>query len=209
MTSAVISTRPFEPGTTGWTARDLDDPEIERRWFSGRYEIVEGVLSKMPPAYFSGSQALQELIFNLKSYLKQRSLPDNFAGEADLILDETRVLVADAVWMSPQDKARQAEAIRLAGGLDPARTRIVVPPTLVIESLSPDHELHDRKTKRRWYAEFGVPNYWILDGFGHSLECLALEDGAYRTDAGGRENDEVRPSLFPGLVVRLGELWDR
>lgn len=37
--------KPFEPGTTGWTAADLDDPRIEREWFRGRYEIVEGVLT--------------------------------------------------------------------------------------------------------------------------------------------------------------------
>jgi hypothetical protein len=40
MTSIATEPRPFQPGTTGWTVRDLDDPEIERQWFSGRYEIV-------------------------------------------------------------------------------------------------------------------------------------------------------------------------
>lgn len=54
MTPTGTSSRPFEPGTTGWTVHDLDDPEIERQWFEGRYEIVEGVLTKMPPAYFTG-----------------------------------------------------------------------------------------------------------------------------------------------------------
>ena len=163
----------------------------------------------MPPAYFSGGQALQELVFVLKSHLKQASLSDKFAAEADLILDEARVVVADAIWMSAKDRERQSHAISLAGRSDANRTRILVPPTLIIESVSPGHELHDRKLKRRWYAEFGVPNYWILDGFDYSLECLILDNGAYRIDAAGRENDEVRPSLFPGLAISLGSLWDR
>jgi len=30
----------FEPGTTGWTEEDLDQPEIDRAWHGGRYEIV-------------------------------------------------------------------------------------------------------------------------------------------------------------------------
>ena len=209
MRSTITPSRPFEPGTTGWTADDLDNPEIEAHWFSGRYEIVEGVLTRMPPAYFSGGRALQELIFSLKSCLKLRGIPNDFASEADLVLDETRVLVADTVWMSPEDKARQADALLKAGRSDPSRTRILVPPTLVIESVSPGHELHDRKTKRRWYSEFGVPNYWILDGFEHSLLCLVLDNAMYRVDAAGRESDEVRPSLFPGLVIPLGALWDR
>ena len=52
-----VESRPFLPGTTGWTASDLDDPQIERLWFSGRYEIVEGVLTSMPPAYLAGGSA--------------------------------------------------------------------------------------------------------------------------------------------------------
>jgi len=163
----------------------------------------------MPPAYFSGGQPLQELIYLLKAYLKERSVPNRFAGEADLILNEARVLVADAVWMSSEDIERQAQAVRIGGRSDPNCTRILVPPTLVIESVSPGHESHDRNLKRRWYAEFGVPNYWLLDGFAHSLECLLLENAAYRTDATGREDAEIRPSLFPGLVIPLGTFWDR
>ena len=54
--------RPFRVGTTGWTAADLDDPRIERLWERGAYEIVEGVLTKMTPAYFDGSVARQSLI---------------------------------------------------------------------------------------------------------------------------------------------------
>src|SRR4051794_28272913 len=40
----------FEPGTTGWSIDDLDDPEFEARWCAGRYEISDGVLTTMPPA---------------------------------------------------------------------------------------------------------------------------------------------------------------
>ena len=85
--------------------------------------------------------------------------------------------------------------------------RIVVPPTLVVESVSRGHELHDRETKRGWYAQAGVPHYWILDGFGRTLECLLLDGREYRVDVAGRDAEELRPSLFPRLVIRLGELW--
>jgi hypothetical protein len=49
MTPPALVARPFLPGTTGWTASDLDDPAIERGWIRGSYEIVEGVLTTMPP----------------------------------------------------------------------------------------------------------------------------------------------------------------
>jgi len=40
------------------------------------------------------------------------------------------------------------------------------------------------------------------------LECLVLEGSAYRTEQLGHGADEVKPSLFPGLVIRLAELWE-
>jgi len=67
--------------------------------------------------------------------------------------------------------------------------------------------LHDRRTKLRWYAEFGVANYWVLDAFQRKLEWYVLESGGtYRVDQAGGQNEELRPSAFPGLVIRLSEL---
>ena len=51
----------FAAGTTGWTASDLDDPVIEAVWERRRYEIVEGVLARMPPAHYDSSVALSRL----------------------------------------------------------------------------------------------------------------------------------------------------
>ena len=109
--------------------------------------------------------------------------------------------------MTPEDWKRHRRAARRAGRSDHRRTRILVPPTLVIESVSPRHERHDERTKRRWYAEFGVPNYWLLNSFSRSLKCLVLAGSDYRVDVEGRGSDELRPALFPGLTIPLAQLW--
>src|SRR5207248_1829334 len=99
--------REFIPGTTGWSVDDLDDPEIERLWFQGRYEIVEGVLTQMAAAYFDGGAALQELLFLVRSQIKARSLGGLIATEVDLILGKLRVPRVDAVYLSPDDQQKQ------------------------------------------------------------------------------------------------------
>jgi len=208
MTFIAAEPRPFQPGTTGWTARDLDDPEIERQWFSGRYEIVEGVLTTMAAAYFPGGNATANVIVAVKEHLKHRGLPGRFAVELDIVVDETRISRADAAMLLPADVVRQEQAARNAGRSNSRRTRILVPPTLIIESVSPGHELHDERTKRRWYAEFGVPNYWIVDAYELSFLCLVLRDGSYLDDAVGHGDEAIRPSLFPGLVLSLKEIWE-
>lgn len=204
MSSILSEPRPFEPGTTGWTASDLDDPEIERMWFKDRYEIVEGVLTKMAPAYYVGGKALFRLMSRVVAHVGEQA--GSFAPEVEIVIDEDRVVRVNAAFLTPQDEALQDQAAMRAGRKDPSRGRILIPPTLIIECISPGHEQHDRRTKRRWYAEFGVGHYWLLDPFKRTLECLTLADGVYVADASGHANDEARPSLFPGLVLRLGEI---
>ena len=205
---ALLTSRPFMPGTTGWTAGDLDDPEIERQWMRGRYEIVEGVLTTMPAAYFSGGNAAFNLIYLIKSHLREERLPGRFSTEVDIIIDEDRVARADAVMLLPKDEAAQRKAARAAKRRDVQRTRILVPPTLVIESISPGHERHDLRTKRRWYADFGVPNYWLLDAFAQSLKCLQIDAPDYRVQANGRADDKIEVPLLPGLVIPLATVWN-
>ena len=207
MSRVATSSKPFRPGTTGWTAGDLDDPRIEDRWLRGSYEIIEGVLTRMPPGYFGGGQALHRLVYLLTAHLDARGLPLSLSPEADIVIDDTRVLRADYVYLTPEDLARQAAASRAAGRPDPSRSRLYVPPTLVIESVSPGHELHDERTKRKWYAEFGVPHYWLLNAFERTLRCLVLDGKAYREDLLARGTEELRPAAFPGLVVPLARVW--
>ena len=210
--SAVGATtsKPFKPGTTGWSAADLEDPRIEAAWLRGRFEIIEGVLTEMPAAYFSGAKRLYQLQLRVSLHQQSAGVAGSFANEVDVVIDESRVVRADAVWLTPEDEARQAAAVTAApasGSRDPDRVRLLVPPTLVIESVSPGHEANDRRTKRKWYAEFGIPHYWVFDPFARSLECLFLEAADFRIDTAGRADEQVSPRLFPGLTLPLAQIW--
>lgn len=208
MSDAITTSRPFKVGTPGWSAADLDDPVIERQWFAGRYELVEGVLTEMPAAYFAGGNAVANVAFILKTYSVARRLKWRFATEADIVIDESRVVVADLAMLTPADSKRQTEAMKSAGKSDPRRVRILTPPTLIVESVSPGHELHDRRTKFRWYAEFGVPNYWIVDAYAKSFDCFRLEEGQYALDASGKGTHTIKPSAFEGLELSLPDIWE-
>src|SRR5580704_6194169 len=140
-------TRRFVPGTTGWTEDDLSDPRIERLWERGRYEIVEGVLTKMPAAYLQGSLPLKRLVSQVESHLKQHGIGSEFAFEVDLVVNQVRVPRVDCVLLTPQQLAQQASIDAKQKRRPNVRYgRVRVVPELVIESLSPGHELHDRQT---------------------------------------------------------------
>lgn len=207
MTAPATGSRPFEVGTTGWTADDLLDPQIERQWEDGRYEIIEGVLTQMPAARYDGQARLERLKEVVDDYFRAQKRPERLVGEVDLILNELRVPKADAVLMTETDKQQQRRENLRRSRDENDFGRIIVPPTLLIESISLGHEKHDRVLKRQWYAQAQIPNYWLFDAYRQTLECLVLDGTAYRTDQSGRDADVLRPSAFPGLVIPLRELW--
>jgi Uma2 family endonuclease len=207
MARGATSSKRFKVGTTGWTASDLDDPRIEGKWLRGSYEIIEGVLTRMPPAYFIGGNSLYRLMRTVSAHQDRTGMPGEFSTDVDIVIDEERVVRADAAWMTPAEEAAQADAARRAGRPDPQRTRILIPPSLIIESVSPGHERHDQLVKRKWYAEFRVPNYWLMNAYQRTLECLALDGDGYRTDKSAGDQAEVRPAMFPGLVIPLAAVW--
>ena len=143
----------------------------------------------------------------LKNHVDATGLGGLFGQETDVVLESMRVARVDAVYLTA-DALRKQEALNAASRRPRGKYgRVRVAPALVIESIGPGHEAHDRKTKRRWYAEAGIPHYWMLDGYEKMLECLVLENGTYRREQIGRATDAVRPSLFPNLVIPRGNIW--
>ncbi len=55
------------------------------------------------------------------------------------------------------------------------RRPIDVRPDWICEVISPSNAGHDRVKKRRLYARYGVPFYWIVDPAERTLEALALQ----------------------------------
>lgn len=202
--------RRLKVGTTGWSADDLDDPRIERLWEAGNYEIVEGVLTAMPPAYFDSSLPLTRLQKVLLAHGEANGVKGDFAFEVDFIVNRRRIAKPDMIFVTPDDMRRQVEARarKVTRGPKVRFGRWLVPPTLVVESLSLGHEDHDQDTKRQWYACAKVMNYWLINAYRRSLECLVLKGTKYRVDATGHGNDKIRPSLYPGMEISLSKLWD-
>jgi Uma2 family endonuclease len=203
-----VERRKLIPGSTGWSVRDLDDPKIQAEWEAGNFQIIEGVLAIMPPAYWDNSVALQRVVRAVQGHLEGKGLPSDFGFEVDVVVGEIRVPKADAVYLSRADMAKQARAKNPRTPKRLKYGRVCVPPTLVIENVSKGHESEDRVVKRAYYAEASIPNYWILDVYQRSLECLVLKRGKYVIDQVGRGKAAVTPACFQGLSIDLSKVWD-
>ena len=109
----------FIPGTTGWTADDLDDPEIERLWLGGAYEIIEGVLTIMPAAYFRGGAALFNLSLIVATYLRDHNIKWSSATEPDIELADKRIVRPDLAFVLAADDGAGAVGKTIASPFRP------------------------------------------------------------------------------------------
>ena len=81
------------------------------------------------------------------------------------------------------------------------------PPDIAVEVLSPSTAAVDRGRKRRMFARFGVPEYWIVDPLRQRVEVHAIEEGAYRQAQVASAEDIVRSVLLPNLTFTAARVF--
>ena len=82
------------------------------------------------------------------------------------------------------------------------------PPDLVIEIVSPDSGLIDRRRKFDLYERFGVKEYWIVDQDEKVVEVYRLvEDGSYRRIGAFGPEDTVTTEAVADLSISLAEVF--
>jgi Uma2 family endonuclease len=65
----------------------------------------------------------------------------------------------------------------------------------------------DRGLKRTIYAEVGIPEYWIVDVNGRTVEVHTRPDGGYYSRAQIlRDGDVLRPTLLPGVMICVADI---
>jgi Uma2 family endonuclease len=80
-------------------------------------------------------------------------------------------------------------------------------PDLVIEVVSPDSRHRDFEDKAEEYLQFGIPEYWVLDGERRRMLALQRAGGRYKpTEV--RPGDMYRSPQLPGFVFDFGKVME-
>ena len=162
----------------------------------GVWELVNGVLEKMAEPSFEHQRLISLLCQWIDIYLAGVAprIGIMLPGVA-IALSQSRVAVPDLVYV-------RAERRHLWQG------RIMTgAPDLVVEVLSQDRA-KDLVRNRQWYAEAGIPEYWILDPVNDTLTVLELAGGQYIERMALGRNDTLTTPAIPGLSISLNELFD-
>ena len=158
-----------------------------------RYELLEGDVHVTPapsPRHQWSSKKLQR---QLEDYFEVRGIGRVFNAPIDVILTQHDIVQPDLVVVT---NPGQISARGIEG-----------PPGLLVEVLSPSTMTYDRATKSRRYAALGVPHLWFADPVARRLECFRLDGGTRRLVLEGESDQTVEHADWPGLTIRLGDLW--
>lgn len=143
-----------------------------------RYELVDGVLELM------SSPTLSHQIISSQIHKQFLQHCENdyiiVAAPIDVIVSEKQVRQPDLVLIH-----RDRLGIVTKKGIEE-------PPDLVVEILSPSSVKRDREGKLKAYAEFAVPEYWIVDPANEAIEQYVLDDARYDLARVYTEDEQVR-----------------
>ncbi len=160
-----------------------------------RYELVEGELYLVPSPTLCHQRVSRQLEMALWTYVRQNALGEIYYAPCDVVLSEISVVQPDLLFVSKERLGILTEA------------NVQGAPDLVVEILSPSTGQRDLGIKRKLYARHGVREYWIVDPEAQTVEVLTWTEGGYCTAAVVPKTDELTSSLFPGLSVKLSEVF--
>lgn len=160
-----------------------------------RYDFNDGELIEVTPATALHNDVMMFLAFFLQSAVQQYQLPYCVRVNSTEIFNGKRTRRPDVLVMTLEQKR----------GLGNQPDMLYEPCLLVIEIVSPTCRTVDTVEKREEYAQFGIPEYWIVDFLLGTFSVLSLVNGTY-IEKVYRENDQVISNVFPKLSLSMNQV---
>ena len=162
-----------------------------------RYELIEGELYVSCAPGIPHQLVLGKLQVELSLYLRQNPIGRLVPGPG-AVFDKYNSVIPDIVFV----RNERWNAII-------SKNRFNAAPDLVIEIVSSGSTNHSRdfNLKRKVYGKFGVPEYWVVDGWSRSVIIFRLEDNTLKEVMRLRETEAFESPIFPGLSLKLNDIF--
>lgn len=158
-----------------------------------RHEIIDGE-HYVNPAPSTYHQTISRRIqFELYAKIELQQLGQVYNAPVDLQLGNHDIVQPDIVVVL----AEHQQII--------TPTKIKGIPDLIIEILSPSTIENDQVLKRRVYEAAGVPEYWIVDPFEHTVtQLIRGAQGSYESTV---QDKRIAASILPNVSIDLRQVW--
>lgn len=162
-----------------------------------RHEVLDGELVEKEASTFRHGLAQMELGSALRPYTARAGGP---GGLGWWLASEVTVKLSAHQIVRPDVAGWRRERMPLVPRVFPVELR----PDWICEVCSDgDARRRDGLIKRRVYADYGVPHYWLLDLEAERLSVLRLVEGVYREVLEAGRGELLRAEPFDGLEIDL------
>ena len=162
-----------------------------------KYEVLDGELIMSP----SPSPVHQNILLNLATILKlfveQNDLGKIFIAPCDVVLSEYDVVQPDIIFIAKQNEHIIGES------------HIHGSPDLIVEIFSPHSVKFDCDIKRKIYSRHCIQEYWMVDPTAQKVQVLRLQQGSLRLTMELSSNDTLNSPFFPGLNIKLQDIFSK
>jgi len=135
-----------------------------------RYELLDGVVIVSPSPTPKHQRVVCEVLRQLANYLQQQ--------EVGMVLQDIDVHLGRGP--TGKDLVYRPDIIFVGRDqLSQVRERVVGPPRLAIEAISPASRRFDAETKKDDYERCGVQEYWLIDPQHETMTFYRLEGAKY------------------------------
>jgi Uma2 family endonuclease len=172
----------------------VDDLQRMRDTSDDRIELIEGEIIVTP-----SPSPMHQLVVHRLAVLFDRAIVESGLG---LVLESTLdVFLAAGNVFQPDLVVLLHDRMQLFGS-----TMVDSAPSLTVEIISPSTSAYDRVTKRNVYAQFDVPEYWLVDPDAETVAIFSdPRDGRYRAEE--TTSDVAISATIPGLSADLKALF--
>ncbi|MCY4080096.1 MAG: Uma2 family endonuclease [Caldilineaceae bacterium] len=157
-------------------------------------EFSQGQLKVLPFPTFSHQRLVAFLYRLLLGYVEDRGLGVVMFAPLRIQLGHGKFREPDLVFMAAEHVDRLGE--QFWRGAD-----------LVMEIVSPDDPERDKVTKRREYAQSGIPEYWIVDPADSSIIVLILQGQEYALHGEFAAGEAASSVLLEGFKVDVDDVF--
>jgi Uma2 family endonuclease len=161
-----------------------------------RRELIFGVLNDPPSALRNHQAVVTHVSVLLAQHVWSAEIGQVYVSPLDVVLDHDNALVVQPDVMYVSNERRDILGRWVHGA-----------PDIAVEVESRGNRHYDRVSKLKWYRQYGVREYWLVDPDAWTVTVLGLEGERITRDVFTR-TEVVRSGVLPGFQAAVRSFFD-
>ena len=170
---------------------------------TNRYELIGGKLFVSRAPHLDHQRTITNLLFRFSLYLDKNPIGEIFTTPG-VIFSPKDAVIPDVVFATNETIKKN-----VAGEEAKFEGKFIAAPELMIEILSYGKQdvKRDRIFKRQLYGDYGVQEYWVVDGLFNTIEVYRLEENGQNLVKRFEIHETIETPLLPDFSLKLTDIF--